>query len=100
MATDVNAVPPAGVEGVGVKDNGAPIPGTNAVGIGALAVGNIKYKTEAGLFDRMIEIGEADLSRFPRRLRPCPEARPLTAHRCSSWRCPAARSQPRQDAPG
>jgi methylene-tetrahydromethanopterin dehydrogenase len=55
VATDVNAVPPAGVEGVGVKDNGVPIPGTKAVGIGALAVGNIKYKTEAGLFDQMIK---------------------------------------------
>ena len=55
VATDVNAVPPAGVEGVGVNDNGVPIPGTKAVGIGALAVGNIKYRTEAGLFDKMIE---------------------------------------------
>jgi methylene-tetrahydromethanopterin dehydrogenase len=55
VATDVNAVPPAGVEGVGVNDNGVPIQGTKAVGIGALAVGNIKYRTEAGLFDQMIE---------------------------------------------
>ena len=55
VATDVNAVPPAGVEGVGVKDYGVPLPGTKAVGIGALAVGNIKYKTEAGLFDQMIK---------------------------------------------
>jgi methylene-tetrahydromethanopterin dehydrogenase len=55
VATDVNAVPPAGVEGVGVNDSGLPIPGTDAVGIGALAVGNIKYKTEAGLFDEMIK---------------------------------------------
>jgi methylene-tetrahydromethanopterin dehydrogenase len=55
VATDVNAVPPAGVEGVGVNDNGVPIPGTKAVGIGALAVGNIKYKTEAGLFDQMLQ---------------------------------------------
>jgi methylene-tetrahydromethanopterin dehydrogenase len=54
VATDVNAVPPAGVEGVGLNDNGVPIPGTKAVGIGALGVGNIKYKTEAGLFDQMI----------------------------------------------
>jgi len=30
-------------------------PGVNAAGIGALAVGNIKYKTEAGLFKEMIE---------------------------------------------
>ena len=55
VVTDVNAVPPSGVEGVGVNDNATPIPGVNAVGIGALAVGNIKYKTEAGLFKEMIE---------------------------------------------
>ena len=55
VATDVNAVPPAGVEGVGVNDDAKPIAGTKAVGIGALAVGNIKYKTEAGLFDQMIK---------------------------------------------
>jgi methylene-tetrahydromethanopterin dehydrogenase len=55
VATDVNAVAPAGVEGVGANDNGVPIPGTKAVGIGALAVGNIKYKTEAGMFDLMIK---------------------------------------------
>ncbi len=55
VVTDVNAVPPSGVEGVGVNNNATPIPGVNAVGIGALAVGNIKYKTEAGLFKEMIE---------------------------------------------
>lgn len=55
VAADVNAVPPAGVEGIGVNDNAKPIPGTEAVGIGALAVGNVKYKTEAGLFEQMIE---------------------------------------------
>lgn len=55
IATDANAVPPAGVEGIGVNDNAKPIAGTGALGIGALAVGNIKYKTEAGLFDQMIK---------------------------------------------
>lgn len=55
VVTDVNAVPPAGIEGVGVNDDGVPIPGTEALGIGALAVGNVKYKTEAGLFKQMIE---------------------------------------------
>jgi methylene-tetrahydromethanopterin dehydrogenase len=55
VVTDVNAVPPAGIEGVGVNDDAKPIPGTEAVGIGALAVGNVKYKTEAGLFKEMIE---------------------------------------------
>jgi methylene-tetrahydromethanopterin dehydrogenase len=55
VVADVNAVPPAGVEGVGVNDDAKPLAGTKAVGIGALAVGNIKYKTEAGLFDAMIK---------------------------------------------
>ena len=55
LIADVNAVPPAGVEGVGVNDDAKPLAGTKAVGIGALAVGNIKYKTEAGLFDTMIQ---------------------------------------------
>ena len=51
----MNAVPPSGVEGVGVNDQASPIAGTTAVGIGALAVGNIKYRTESGLFKQMIE---------------------------------------------
>jgi len=55
VVADVNAVPPLGIEGVGIKDNGAPIEGTSAVGIGALAIGDIKYKTETGLFKEMIE---------------------------------------------
>jgi methylene-tetrahydromethanopterin dehydrogenase len=55
VVADVNAVPPLGVEGVGIKDNGAPIEGTSAVGIGALAIGDVKYKTETGLFKEMIE---------------------------------------------
>ena len=55
VVADVNAVPPSGVEGVGVNDSGTPIEGTNAVGIGALAIGNVKYKTETGLFKQMIE---------------------------------------------
>ncbi len=55
VVADVNAVPPSGVEGVGVNDNGTPIEGTSAVGIGALAIGDVKYKTEAGLFKEMIE---------------------------------------------
>jgi methylene-tetrahydromethanopterin dehydrogenase len=55
VVADVNAVPPLGVEGVGIKDNGAPIEGTAAVGIGALAIGDVKYKTETGLFKEMIE---------------------------------------------
>jgi len=54
VAADVNAVPPAGLEGIGAQDDGVAIPGTDGIGIGALAVGNVKYQVEAGLFRRMI----------------------------------------------
>jgi methylene-tetrahydromethanopterin dehydrogenase len=55
LAADVNAVPPAGIEGLSAQDNGAPLKGTSAMGIGALAIGGIKYKVEATLFRKMIE---------------------------------------------
>jgi methylene-tetrahydromethanopterin dehydrogenase len=55
VAADVNAVPPAGIEGLGVHDDGTPLTGTSAVGIGALAIGNVKYQVEAGLFRKMAE---------------------------------------------
>jgi methylene-tetrahydromethanopterin dehydrogenase len=57
VAADVNAVPPAGIESVGVKDDAQPLglPGSAAVGIGALAIGNVKYKTEQALLRQMRE---------------------------------------------
>jgi methylene-tetrahydromethanopterin dehydrogenase len=54
VVADVNAVPPSGVEGLEATADGAALPG-KAVGIGALAIGQTKYATEAGLFRRMIE---------------------------------------------
>lgn len=54
-AADVNAVPPSGIEGVDVFDMGKPIAGSSILGVGALAIGNVKYQTESGLFRRMIE---------------------------------------------
>lgn len=53
VAADVNAVPPAGIEGIKVNANGEALHG-QAVGIGPLSIGNVKYKTQAGLFARMI----------------------------------------------
>jgi len=54
IAADVNAVPPAGVEGLGVQANGEQLTPNGVVGLGPLAIGNVKYKTEFGLFQRMI----------------------------------------------
>jgi methylene-tetrahydromethanopterin dehydrogenase len=54
IVADVNAVPPAGVEGLDVMANGAELTPHGTLGIGPLAVGNVKYKTESGLFQRMI----------------------------------------------
>jgi methylene-tetrahydromethanopterin dehydrogenase len=57
VAADVNAVPPAGIAGVDAFDNGSPIAGSisSAVGIGALAIGNIKYQAQSRLLKRMLE---------------------------------------------
>jgi methylene-tetrahydromethanopterin dehydrogenase len=59
IAADVNAVPPAGIEGLPVNANGDPIEATKAVGIGPLAIGGVKYKTEFGLFQKVIEADKA-----------------------------------------
>ena len=55
VVADVNAVPPTGVEGLEMTANGAELTPNGALGIGPLAIGNIKYKTEFGLFRKMIE---------------------------------------------
>jgi methylene-tetrahydromethanopterin dehydrogenase len=57
VAADVNAVPPAGIEGIGPMDDGAPLAAGSrkAVGIGALAIGNIKYQTQRGLLEMMLK---------------------------------------------
>ena len=57
VACDVNAVPPEGIEGVGVTDDRKPLESTpgGAVGIGALTVGNVKYQAQHSLLKRMYE---------------------------------------------
>jgi len=56
VAADINAVPPAGIEGIGVMDDGKPLAAASghAVGIGPLAIGNIKYKVQQGLLQAML----------------------------------------------
>jgi methylene-tetrahydromethanopterin dehydrogenase len=55
VVADVNAVPPAGVEGVGVTDDGVAVAAGSgkAVGIGALAIGNVKYQTQRSMLETM-----------------------------------------------
>ncbi|MGB8275723.1 MAG: NAD(P)-dependent methylenetetrahydromethanopterin dehydrogenase [Alphaproteobacteria bacterium] len=48
VVADVNAVPPAGVEGVGLKDDGVKLE-SGAFSIGPLASGDIKVKTQREL---------------------------------------------------
>ena len=48
ICADTNAVPPSGIAGVDVMDNGKVIDmsPSKCLGIGALAIGNIKYKSQ------------------------------------------------------
>jgi methylene-tetrahydromethanopterin dehydrogenase len=57
VAADVNAVPPPGIAGIDSSADGTPIAGSpsGAVGIGALAIGNIKYRTHHRLLKQMRE---------------------------------------------
>jgi len=57
VLADVNAVPPAGIAGVDAFHNGTPVPGSTsgAVGIGALAIGNIKYQAQNILLKKMLD---------------------------------------------
>ncbi len=59
IAADVNAVPPTGVEGLAMQANGDPLTPDGALGLGPLAIGNVKYKTEFGLFRKMIAASKA-----------------------------------------
>lgn len=59
VAGDVNAVPPLGIEGIKLKHNGESLvhavnsPG--AVGVGALAVGNVKYQLQNHLLALLLQ---------------------------------------------
>lgn len=57
VAADVNAVPPSGIAGLDAFDNGKALAGSisGAVGVGALAIGNVKYQAQSRLLKQMIE---------------------------------------------
>ena len=58
VAGDVNAVPPMGIEGIKRNDLGVPlihaINAAGAVGVGALAVGNVKYQLQHEMLKLML----------------------------------------------
>jgi methylene-tetrahydromethanopterin dehydrogenase len=64
VAADINAVPPPGIEGLEVKANGTPLPGTPGVGIGALAIGNVKFQLQHALLKRLHEAQKAQCFDF------------------------------------
>lgn len=54
IIADVNAVAPTSAEGVDVMADGVAITATNVIGIGALAIGNLKYSTQHNLLKEML----------------------------------------------
>jgi methylene-tetrahydromethanopterin dehydrogenase len=60
VAADVNAVPPPGIAGVDAKADGVAIEGSRsgAVGIGALAIGDVKYHVQHRLLKQMVSSDE------------------------------------------
>ena len=64
VVADVNAVPPSGIEGLSVTDDGAELP-CGALGIGALAIGGVKYRVQRGLLERMMNADRAVALDFP-----------------------------------
>ena len=58
VAADVNAVPPSGIEGLEVTGDGAVL-SCGALGIGALAIGGVKYGVQRGLLECMMSADRA-----------------------------------------
>jgi methylene-tetrahydromethanopterin dehydrogenase len=66
VCADTNAVPPTGIEGVEANDKFKPVEMAKSTfwGIGSLAIGNLKYKTQYGLFVKMQQSEKAALLDF------------------------------------
>lgn len=67
VVADTNAVPPSGVLGVGLHDLGVAVEYANGSfrSIGPLAIGNLKYKVQFGLFEEIQKSSKAALIDFP-----------------------------------
>lgn len=68
VAADVNAVPPSGIAGLDLMGDCEPIKGSKsgAVGIGALAIGNVKYQTQHRLLQEVRDADEPIYLHFER----------------------------------
>ncbi len=61
VVADANAVPPSGIEGVDANDRGEPLTvgdGGTAYALGALAIGDIKYRVHTSLLRQMYSAAE------------------------------------------
>lgn len=67
VAADINAVPPSGIEGIGIMDDAQSLAAASgcAVGIGPLAIGNIKYKVQQRLLQAMLSADNPLYLGFP-----------------------------------
>ncbi len=64
VIADVNAVEPTGVEGVDIHADGAVIENTSMLGIGALAIGDLKYKTQHKMLKQMLNTDKPQYLEF------------------------------------
>lgn len=55
VVADVNAVPPLAIDGVDVMADGVNVKGTDIIGFGALAIGQLKYVTQNKLLEKMLK---------------------------------------------
>ena len=74
VAADINATPPAGIEGIQAKDNGTPTlhapSATGAVSVGPLTIGRVKARTQQTLLRSMLDIENRSISTSGRRSAP------------------------------
>lgn len=64
VVADINAVPPAGIEGVDVKAAGSPLGDIPGTAIGALTIGNLKFQVQHGLLKRIHDATKAQFIDF------------------------------------
>lgn len=67
VAADTNAVPPSGIAGIESQDMGREVAIENVAfrSIGPLAIGNLKYKTQFGLYQKAHQDSKSALIDFP-----------------------------------